>query len=109
MKTLLNAALIALALATTAAHARLPSWYPPGGFEHWGKVDQVGNAMVIVDDVLYYLNENVPVHSLSQTSDSLSRVRKGVVVGFTYGKTADGKWMIDEIWLLPGTYSQPDD
>lgn len=109
MKVLLKTALFALVMVAPASHARLPSWYPSEGFEHWGKVDQIGNSMVIIDDMLYYLRDNVVVHSLSQTSDSLSRVRKGTVVGFTYGTTAEGKWMIPEIWLLPTTYSQPDD
>jgi hypothetical protein len=106
---MLKLAICALALVATASHARLPSWYPAGGFEHWGKVDRIGTSAIIIEDMLYYLTENVVVHSLSQTSDSRSRVREGTVVGFTYGETAAGKRMIPELWLLPGTYSQPDD
>lgn len=111
MKTILKAVGVALALVTTMAQARLPSWYPPGGFEHWGKIDEIRSeeSVIIIGDMFYRYREGALVHSLSQKSDSFARVQKGATVGFLYDVSKNGEWIIREFWLLPNNYSQSDD
>ena len=93
------------------AYGAFPEWYPKQGFEHYGTVDDVNAAdnSVIVGDRLYFYSDRTVVHSLSETSDSLARLRTGVRIGFTYDENAKGQKQLIEIWLLPSNYSQQDD
>lgn len=91
--------------------AAFPDWYPKDGFAHYGKIDDVDSKgkVIIIGDREYHYSDNTVVHSMSETSDSLGRLRKNVMVGFTYDMNAAGAKQLLEVWLLPENYSQEDD
>lgn len=111
MKSITRIVAATLALVATLAHAGFPAWYPQDGFERWGKIDEfrTGDSVLIINDTYYKYTKNLVVHSLSQKSDSTSRLRKDVTVGFYVDVTPQGERVIREVWLLPDTYTQPSD
>lgn len=111
MKMLLGLVTATCLLLAQPLLAGFPSWYPKEGFSHYGKVDEVtmGNKTIIIEDYEYHFSDSTIVHSMSEKSDSLARLRKGANIGFTFDKSAQGHKLIQEIWLLPENFTQPDD
>jgi hypothetical protein len=101
-KTLLLILTIAFAMTGTAVAQSLPSYYPAKGFQRTGIVDAVyaDEGRIVIGDTSYTISPAAVVHSLSSSSDSMARVRKGRRVGF---KTV-GADVIKEFWLLPSNY-----
>ncbi|MDH3616536.1 MAG: hypothetical protein OEQ90_08695 [Gammaproteobacteria bacterium] len=104
-KTLLLVLMIAFAMTGTAVAQSLPSYYPAKGFQQTGIVDAVyaDEGRIVIGDISYTISPAAVVHSLSSSSDSMARVRKGRHVGF---KTVGGD-VIKEFWLLPKNYRAP--
>lgn len=100
-----------LTLVATVVHAGFPAWYPQEGFNNVGKIDELRteDSVLIVDDRYYRFADNLKVHSLSQKNDSVARLRQGTTVGFEVDVTPQGERLVREVWLLPDTYTQPDD
>jgi len=109
MKAIIRVTAAAMVLAVTLAHAGFPSWYPKDGFERWGKIDdfRTEDAAIVIGDMYYRFPDNLVVHSLSQYSDSIARVRKGATVGYFVDQSASGQRIVRELWLLPDNYTQP--
>ena len=111
MKAIIRFTAATLALIATLAQAGFPSWYPLEGFGQTGKIDEfrTADSVLIIDDTYYRFADNLVVHSLSQNSDSLARLRQGTNVGFEVDVTPKGEHLIREVWLLPDNYTQPKD
>lgn len=111
MKTLLGFVTAIFLLLGQPVLAAFPDWYPKEGFPHEGKIDHVSmkNKTVVIRDYEYHFLDSTVVHSLSEESDSLARLRQGANVGFTFDKDAQGRKLIREIWLLPENYTPPDE
>lgn len=103
-KTLFLVLAIAFVLTSTAIAAGFPSYYPERGFQNTGRVDAVyaEENRIVIDDISYQMSMSVVVRSLSSKSDSLARVRQGAHVGFRLGRGE----LIEEFWLLPGSYDR---
>ena len=104
-KTLLTFLMIAFAMTGTAVAQSLPSYYPAKGFQRTGTVDAVyaDEGRIVINDTSYTISTTAVVHSLSSSSDSMLRVRKGARVGFKMGSDR----AISEFWLLPKNYEAP--
>ena len=111
MKSIIKYTATAMYLVATLAQAGFPAWYPQEGFKDWGKIDEFRSedSVIIINDRYYRFADNLLVHSLSQKSDSLARLRQGANVGFEVDVTPKGEYLIREVWLLPDTYTQPGD
>ena len=111
MKILLGFVTATCLLLAQPLLAGFPSWYPKEGFSHYGKIDEVNSEYktIIIDDSEYHYADNTTVHSLSETSDSLARLRQGATVGFSYDINPQGYKQIREVWLLPDDYTQTED
>ena len=101
-KSYFSILVVTFVLTSTAFAQKLPSYYPAEGFQHTGRVDAVyiQEERVVIDDISYQVSNSVVVHSLSSFSVSRARVRQGVLVAFKMG----GGRVIEEFWLLPGSY-----
>lgn len=110
MKSIIKAAVATLSLLASFAYAGFPAWYPPQGFSDWGKIDEIrtNDAVLIIDDSYYRYTDDLAVHSLSQNSDSMARLRKDVKIGFIVDENSNGERFIREVWLLPDNYTQPE-
>lgn len=111
MKMRLGFAALIILLLSQPVLAGFPDWYPQEGFAHYGKIDEVNarSKTIIINDREYRYSDSTVVHSLSETSDSLARLRKNVKVGFTYDTSGGGSKQLLEVWLLPENYSQDED
>ena len=109
MKSIIRITIAATALLATLAQAAFPAWYPKGGFENWGKIDEFRSkdSVLIIGDGYFRFGDDLVVHSLSQESDSIGRLHKGVTVGFRADVSPNGQRVVREVWLLPDTYVQP--
>lgn len=93
-------------MATTSASAiQLPSHYPDEGFNRIGFIDSISfeTRQIVIDDMVYILDDEVVLHSFSSESDSLGRLIKGYQLGFDFTSEGSQRY-IHEIWLLPTSY-----
>ncbi len=111
MKMLLGFMTTICLLLAQPVLAGFPDWYPKDGFQHYGKVDDVdaANKSLIINDREYHYTDKTLVHSLSEPADSLGRLRKSAMVGFTYDMSSEGAKQLLEVWLLPENYSRDED
>lgn len=98
---ILSLAILMLAVCGSATAQRLPGHYPDR-FQRTGKVDDLQESRIIINDIPYTLSESVVVHSLSAPKVSVARLRRGILIGFRLG----GNRRIVEIWLLPYDYDE---
>lgn len=108
MKQLLYILPLASALfAATANSASLPEHYPQDGFPVSGNLDRVDLASreIVINDMLFYLDNDVTLHSLSSESDSLGRLLPGTKIGAKFTMQG-GKQIVTELWMLPGSYDR---
>lgn len=93
-------------LASTAAVAQMPAYYPKDGFQRVGTLDsvQLDRQIIVINDIPYNLANNFTVHSQTSFSVPSSRLRIGGTIGF---KTIGKGRLITNIWLLPKNYESP--
>ena len=103
LKKLSYTIIVALLVATTTAYAAFPAYYPQGGFQRVGTLDdvQLHRQVIIINDIPYSLANSFIVHSTSAYSVPATRLERGGQIGY---KTSSGGRLITEIWLLPRDY-----
>ena len=106
MKKLAYLVIVAIAMASSLAHADFPKYYPKDGFQRTGILDdvQLDRQMLVINDIPYSLANNFIVHSQSSYSVPATRLQRGIQIG--YKMAASGR-LITEIWLLPRDYKSP--
>ncbi len=105
MKALLPRFMIILCLAVFSLPLQskeLPKYYPDP-ILMWFTIDQINlnQLKVILNDLSMNLSPNTKVHSLNTEFSSLQALKPGMKVFFS----ATGGNTINEIWILPDSYS----
>ncbi|HFD92133.1 MAG TPA: hypothetical protein ENJ22_02455 [Gammaproteobacteria bacterium] len=95
--------LLCLAVLSLQAQSReLPSYYPDQVYR-WFTIDKISlnELKIILNDLPMNLSPNTKVHSLNTEFSSLQALKPGMKVFFS----ATGGNTINEIWILPDSYS----
>ena len=98
--------LLVLLLGQPGFAQQFPSYYPQGGFQRVGMLDdvQIKRGVIVVNDIPYTVANSTVVHSTSSFSVPMSNLRVGSQIGY---KLSGSGRVITEIWLLPRNYKSP--
>jgi len=92
-----------LAMTATAGWARgLPDYYP-ASFTRTGNIDRLdmGTTSIVINDTLYTISANVPVHTLTTQFATVSDLAVGMQIAYNATSGATSRPRISEIWVLP--------
>lgn len=95
-----------MAAAATAWGDVLPGYYPDE-FPRTGHVDRVDirDGDIVINDTLFILSGNTPVHTLHTRFGTISDLRQGMTVGFAFSAGPAGKRQVTEMWILPADFN----
>lgn len=104
----LQVLMLTLLLALTASGGwagGLPGYYPTT-FARMGNINHldIRTAAIVIDDMPYRIDANVPVHTLRTQFATVSDLAAGMHIAYNISPAAAGYPQISEVWVLPRKY-----
>lgn len=89
----------------------MPDGYPEEGFSWVGFIDafDLEEGTLVVGDLAYRMDGQLVVRSRQRSFTSVSELKVGEKVGIPRSASTSESRTINEIWLLPNDYVEPNE